>query len=177
MSQAQRRSLRRPGKLFRVLTSWVATKVAVSHPANPVVEEPCRWGTMVGFALVNEQFGYGAGGSRELSGFHINLPANPVAGDYYEDGETPVSFQMNEWVAKIRNHGAAAAVPGDLVYYFDDPDNPAYPHLAVNPPDSIGAADAFAGMLKEGIPANTTADVVLLLMNVPVAPLAHDVIQ
>ena len=106
---AQRRSLRKPGKLHRVLTSYVATKVTVDHPASPKVETPCRWGTMVGFALVDEQFGYGSGGARELTGYHVNLPADPVSGGYYSDGDTPISFQQNEWVAPVYNAGTAAA--------------------------------------------------------------------
>ena len=168
---AQRRSLRKPGKLHRVLTSYVATKVTVDHPASPKVETPCRWGTMVGFALVDEQFGYGSGGARELTGYHVNLPADPVSGGYYSDGDTPVSFQQNEWVAPVYNAGTAAA-DGALVYYYDVAQGPVGDvtyHLVVGA--TSGTKTAFAGVLKESMTATTAADVVILLTPNPAASL------
>lgn len=148
MTAAQRRSLRRSGKLYRVLTSYVATNLICDHPAVPAVDAPVRWGQMVGFAMVDEQFGYASGGARELSGFQVNLPANPVTGTYYTDGETPVSLQMNEWVCDIYNAGAAAAADGAHVYYVDTAVGPAGDvnyHLVIG---AAGAKDAYAGVLR-----------------------------
>ena len=167
VTAAQGRSLRRPGKLYRVLTPYVATKCRVSHPENPVVEKPCRVGGMVGFTLVDEQFGYGPGGSRELQGFHLNRPGDAISGTYYTDGETPVSFQINEWVCEIFNDGAGTAAQYSTVYYHDTAHGPVGDvnyNLVIG--GSANDRDAIAGMLMSGPIASKAVDKgAILLLN------------
>ena len=177
VTAAQARSLRRPGKLYRQLTSYVASKVTVSHPDKPVVEKPCRVGGMVGFALVDEQFGYQSGGSRELTGFSLNKPGNALTGEYYDDGTTPVSFQMNEWNCEIFNNGAGIARQYSTVYYHDTADGPVGDvnyNLVIG--GTVADRRAVAGMLMSGSIAAGAVDkgAILLLCSQPGADLRLD---
>lgn len=106
--------------LRRVLTGYGGSPVFADHPALPRSGDPVRLGKLVGIALTDEQFGYQAGGTRELSAFHMSEPRDPVNGNNYEDGAVAVSFQMNEWRVPIHNLGGTAAKPGTPVYYHDD---------------------------------------------------------
>ena len=154
--------------------TYVAIPIKPSHPVaaanspGPRSGQAVRWGSMVGIALTDEQFGYdGHSPSRAYSGFLINKPFDPIANKDYDNGETPCSFQMNEWRVPIHNSGAAAAgVHGGKVYYVDAAEGPAGDinyHLVMGP---SGAKTAFAGLLRsDAIAADgVDKDAVLLLM-------------
>ena len=142
--------------LHRVLTSYVAIPAHVEHPLAPKSGDACRVGRNVGVALVNEQFGYASGGYRELEGFQVNKPYNPISLNDYSDGQTPVSLQHNQWKLPVRNVGANALVSGEIVYYYDDAADAEVNntvHLVVG---SLVAADAVAGVIRQGLAANET---------------------
>ena len=143
--------------LHRVLTSYVAQPADVNHPPTPKSGDACRVGRNVGVALVNEQFGYGTSGYRELDGFQVNKPYDPINLSDYEDGQTPVVLQQNQWKLPVRNVGGSAAVNGAIVYYWDTPveaeANNTY-NLTVGL-DLAAPADAIAGVLRQGLAANT----------------------
>ena len=146
--------------LHRVLTSYVAEPATVDHPAAPKSGDACRVGRNVGVALVNEQFGYQSGGYRELDGFQVNKPYDPINLNDYTDGQTPVVFQQNQWKLPVRNVDAALAKNGAIVYYYDDPTDAE----AANTINLIvgvglaGAADAIAGVIRQSIIADTTVN-------------------
>ena len=151
--------------LHRVLTSYVASPITVDHPAAPKSGDPCRVGKMVGIALVNEQFGYSSGGYRELVGFHVNKPVDPINIGDYADGETPVTLQQNEWMMSVKNvDGANNAPKYTPVYYYDADvagvDVSADGHIIIGVEI---AANALVGMIMEAIPANTTKKVPVML--------------
>ena len=144
--------------LHRVLTSYVAEPATVDHPDKPKSGDACRVGRNVGVALVNEQFGYASGGYRELDGFQVNKPYDPINLNDYTDGQTPVVFQQNQWKLPVRNVGAAAVANGAIVYYWDDPADAELLN-SVNMTvglDISAAADAIAGVLRQSLAANTT---------------------
>ena len=149
----------------RCLTSYVAVPRRVNHPDRPVSGQACRIGKGVGVSLVDEQFGYAAGGSRELSGFQVNPPANPVAIGHYTDGETPVSLQLNEWRLPVYNASGAAADVGDTVYYVDAAEGPVGDvnyHLVIG---GAGDADAVAGTISEPMAAGAAKrDAVVMIV-------------
>ena len=138
--------------LHRVLTSYVAIPAIVDDPAAPKSGDACRVGRNVGVALVNEQFGYASGGYRELEGFQVNKPYDPINLNDYSDGQTPVSLQHNQWKLPVFNSGnAGAGAVGAIVYYYDTLDGPAGDvnyHLVVG---ATTAADAVAGVLRSAI--------------------------
>ena len=149
----------------RCLTSYVAVPRVVNHPPAPKSGQACRVGKGVGVALVDEQFGYGSGGSRELSGFQVNLPANTTAIGYYADGETPVAMQQNEWKLPVYNAGGAAAAVGDPVFYMDVAEGPVGDvnyHLVIG---GAGNADALAGTISEPMAAGAVKkDAVVMIV-------------
>ena len=153
--------------LHRVLTSYVAIPCIVDHPAVPRSGDICRVGTMAGLALIDEQFGYGAGGTRELSGFVVNKPINPIGseGDY-PDGTTPIMFQMNEVLVDVYNADAAAQADiGDPVYYVDTAEGPTGDLNYHSVAGGAGNSDAVLGVLRESIAAASVkkAAVVMVL--------------
>lgn len=151
----------------RCLTSYVAVPRRVNHPERPVSGQACRIGKGVGVSLVDEQFGYSAGGSRSqpYSGFEVNLPANPIAIGQYSDGETPVSLQLNEWRLPVYNASGAAADVGDPVFYVDVAEGPAGDvnyHLVIG---GAGNADAVAGTISEAMAAGAAKrDAVVMIV-------------
>ena len=155
--------------LRRVLTGYGGSPVRPSHPTatNARSGDPVRLGKLVGIALTDEQFGYQAGGSRALTGFHISQPRDPVNGNNYEDGEVAVSFQLNEWRVPIHNLGGSEAQPGTPVYYHDaDPSSvttTARLFCMENGGQRAGRT-ARAGYLLTKIAANTQEDEAGLLL-------------
>lgn len=150
---------RTPQKLARRLTDYVATPCEVDHPAEPKSGDPCRKGRRVGFALTDEFFPSYA----FSEGIYIRGAYDADGNRLYEDGETPVSFQHNEWYCSIYNAGTTPAQVGDEVYYSDDAQGAGgkTSHLVANPTDANITADptAFAGLIagRKGttIAANT----------------------
>ena len=148
--------------LDQILTSYTAVGVTVDHPISgsdspPRSGDPCRYGTLVGVALVDEQFGYDPGGARELHGFHLNKPFDPINSKRYENGETPVSFQQNIWWMNVYNNDTSPATPGTRVYYND---SAAGTHIWT---DGTGA-DAVAGIImREEVPPQQTKRVPVML--------------
>ena len=142
--------------LHRVLTSYVAQPADVNHPLVPKSGDACRVGRNVGVALVNEQFGYGTSGYRELDGFQVNKPYDPINLNDYSDGQTPVVLQHNQWKLPVYNAGnAAAGAVNSVVYFYDTevgPANDATYNLVVG---AAGAADAVAGVLRSAVGAGT----------------------
>ena len=149
--------------LHRVLNNgYVGTPVVCDHPAAPVSGGPVRVGTLVGFALTNEQFGYATGGYRaQIGNLGVNLPFDPINNTDYQDGTTPVSFQQNEWRARVRKVGAGAASVGDDVFYHDTAVDNANLIINGTPADRTG----YAGVIMETLATATTkADAVVMLL-------------
>ena len=149
--------------LDQILTSYGAVGVKVEHPDNPRSGDPCRVGSLVGVALVDEQFGYDPGGSREMTGFHINKPYDPINANRYMNGETPVSFQQNIWFMHVFNSdGSITVTPGTRLYYYDSgyyADNRDW-HIIADP----GGASAVVGILmRESIGPYTGKRVPVML--------------
>ena len=145
--------------LDQILTSYTAVGVAVDHPLIPRSGDPCRYGSLVGVALVDEQFGYDPGGSREMHGFHLNKPYDPINAKRYENGETPVSFQQNIWWMYVYNHWSDPAPPGTKVYYADG-NTQGGTYITTDP----SSADAFVGItMREAMPVGQTTRVPVML--------------
>ena len=150
--------------LDQILTSYGAVGVVVEHPDNPRSGDPCRVGSLVGVALVDEQFGYDPGGSREMAGFHINKPYDPINAKRYMNGETPVSFQQNIWMMEVFNSdGSTTITPGSRIYYYDtgyDNIQGKTRHVIADP----GGASAVVGVLmRESIEPYTVKRVPVML--------------
>lgn len=160
--------------LHRVLTSYVGIPCMVDHPKDVKVRsgDIVRVGKMAGLSLIDEQFGYGAGGTRELTGFIVNRPINPIGNEPdYPDGTVPVMFQMNEVLGDVWNDDANNPAPvGTTVYYTDTADGPAADvnyHLVVG---KAAAFDAVLGQLREEIPANSTKKGAVIMVVASAAP-------
>lgn len=148
--------------LDQILTSYTAIGVVVDHPDEPKSGDPCRWGKMVGVALVDEQFGYQAGGPRELSGFLVNTPYDPINARNYDNGETPVSFQQNVWRLLVHANGANAG-PGDKVYYHDTAKTVG--SVSTNLSTDSSGYNGFAGVIaRESVTSDTIGRVPLMLL-------------
>ena len=149
--------------LYRKLTETTATKVKADHPAVPKSGDPCRVGTVVGIALINEEWGYDptTGYRKQIGGISIDLPYNPATNSREPDGLVPLSFQLNEWTLPVTNpHATNKGDVGDPVYYQDAAADGN--HCVVN---KVGAAQAFVGTLREELAANSKGEVVVLLQS------------
>ena len=154
--------------LIKELTTIAAVDLVPDHPsitaagAQVKAGDPFRFGRMVFFALINEQFGYESGGYRAATG--INPPRNPIAPRGTVGGAVPGSAQYNIWQADVYNDDAANDAPaGTPVYYVDTADGPSGDlnyHLVVG---VVAAVDAYCGVLMEAIGSGTKKSVQILV--------------
>ena len=147
--------------LYKVLTAYGATPVYVDHPTTPKSGDPCRWGGMVGVALIDEEFGYGS--YLNDQGLMVNYPYDPINNQDYADGKTPVSFQQNIWTLTVWNATGSAVGPGDLVVYRDASWTGAAGYIGVASDPTVG--DATVGVIWEGtVPIQLNAEVQVMLL-------------
>lgn len=154
--------------LVKELTTIAAVDLVPDHPsitaagAQVKAGDPFRFGRMVFFALINEQFGYESGGYRAQTG--INPPRNPIAPRGAVSGAVPGSAQYNIWQSDVFNADTVNDAPAGTPVYYDDtavgPSGDLNYHLVVG---QVTAVEAYCGILMEGISAGTKKSVQILV--------------